>query len=114
MLAKGRSTLLACAGTDARPPDRGGQPRPPRLGRAQLLGHDLGACGESSASRRGRKMNRKWIVTSIVATAVLASAVLAASIATAAGPPSVAAGPAFGFIPSHNAGQKAHGRQLPL
>jgi len=59
-------------------------------------------------------MNRTWIVTSIVATALLASAVLAASIATAAGPPSIAAGPAFGFIPSHNADKKSHGRQLPL
>jgi hypothetical protein len=38
-------------------------------------------------------------------TLICAAAVAGASSATASGPPSVAAGPAFGFVPSHNANQ---------
>ncbi len=51
-------------------------------------------------------MSRKSIVAVIGTTVVcLAAVVAAASTATAAeGPPSIAAGPAFGFIPSRNAG----------
>jgi hypothetical protein len=50
-------------------------------------------------------MNRKWIIAMVVVTVVcLASVVAAASTANAAGgPPSIAAGPAFGFVPSRNA-----------
>ena len=59
-------------------------------------------------------MSRKRMMTAVVVTALLASAVIAASIAKAAGPPSIAAGPAFGFVPSHNANKRAHGRELPL
>jgi hypothetical protein len=51
-------------------------------------------------------MSRKSIVAVIgIAVLCLAAVVAAASTATAAdGPPSIAAGPAFGFIPSRNAG----------
>jgi hypothetical protein len=50
-------------------------------------------------------MSRKSIVAVIgITVACLAAVVAAASTATAAdGPPSIAAGPAFGFIPSRNA-----------
>jgi hypothetical protein len=48
-------------------------------------------------------MSFKWIMAAAVAAVCLASVVAAASTATAAsGPPSIAAGPAFGFVPSHN------------
>ncbi|HEX4526410.1 MAG TPA: hypothetical protein VH108_06665 [Gaiellaceae bacterium] len=63
-------------------------------------------------------MNRKWIAAMVgVAVLCLASLVAAAGKAGATGgPPSIAAGPAFGFIPSHNAnhGGGGHGRTLPL
>jgi hypothetical protein len=51
-------------------------------------------------------MSRKSIVAVIgIAVVCLAGVVAAAGTATAAGgPPSIAAGPAFGFIPSRNAG----------
>jgi hypothetical protein len=49
-------------------------------------------------------MNSKSILAAVAATICLASVVAAAGTATAAGgPPSIAAGPAFGFVPSHNA-----------
>lgn len=50
-------------------------------------------------------MNRKWIVAMVGATVLcLVSVVAAASEASAAGgPPSIAAGPAFGFVPARNA-----------
>jgi hypothetical protein len=48
------------------------------------------------------------VVTATVA--VLASTVVAANIASAAGgPPSIAAGPAFGYVPSQNANHAGHG-----
>jgi hypothetical protein len=52
------------------------------------------------------------MAAAIVATVCLVSVVGATSRATAAGgPPSIAAGPAFGFVPSHNANQaKGKGR----
>ena len=60
-------------------------------------------------------MHFRWIVAAVAATACLASVVGAASSATAAGPPSFAAGPAFGFVPSHNANQqKPRGHVLLL
>ena len=63
-------------------------------------------------------MNRKWIVAVIgVAVLGLASVVAAASSASAAGgPPSIAAGPAFGFVPSQNANHAGRnaGRVLNL
>jgi hypothetical protein len=61
-------------------------------------------------------MRSRWIVAAVATTACLASVVGAASSATAAGgPPSVAAGPAHGFIPSHNANRvKPSGRVLLL
>jgi len=46
-------------------------------------------------------MSFKPIVAAVVASVCLA-AVAAAGTATAGGPPSIAAGPAFGFVPSHN------------
>ena len=46
-------------------------------------------------------MSSKWIAAAALAT-VCAAAVAAASTATAGGPPSIAAGPAFGFVPSRN------------
>jgi hypothetical protein len=50
-------------------------------------------------------MNRTWMVALIGVTVLgLAAVVAAAGKATAAGgPPSIAAGPAFGFVPSRNA-----------
>jgi hypothetical protein len=45
-------------------------------------------------------MSSKWLVA-----AVVASLCLVATASATAGPPSVAAGPAFGFVPSHNANQ---------
>ena len=49
-------------------------------------------------------MNSKSVLAAVAATICLASVVAAAGTATAAGgPPSIAAGPAFGFVPSHNA-----------
>jgi len=47
-------------------------------------------------------MSFKWILAAVVASVCLAS-VAAATTASAGGPPSIAAGPAFGFVPSHNA-----------
>src|SRR6058998_526584 len=47
-------------------------------------------------------MSFKWILAAVVASVCLAS-VAAATTASAGGPPSIAAGPAFGFIPSQNA-----------
>jgi hypothetical protein len=48
-------------------------------------------------------MSVKWIVAAVAAAVCLASVVAAASTATASGgPPSIAAGPAFGFVPSRN------------
>ena len=70
------------------------------------------AAAESSRSSKGVKMNFKWTAAAVVASVCLASVVGAASRATAAGgPPSVAAGPAFGFVPSHNANQAAKGQK---
>ena len=46
-------------------------------------------------------MSFKWILAAVVASVCLAS-VAAATTASAGGPPSIAAGPAFGFVPSHN------------
>jgi hypothetical protein len=60
-------------------------------------------------------MSFKWLFASVLATACLASAVVAANIATASGgPPSVAAAPAFGFVPSHNAQKRGGGHQSLL
>jgi hypothetical protein len=54
----------------------------------------------------GSKLSSRWIAAAVVVTFCLASVVGAASTATAAsGPPSIASGPAFGFVPSHNANQ---------
>jgi hypothetical protein len=54
-------------------------------------------------------MNTKSVLAAVVATVCLASVVAAAGTATAAGgPPSVAAGPAFGFVPSRNANHASH------
>ena len=59
-------------------------------------------------------MSSKWIAAAVVATVCLAS-VAAASTATAGGPPSVAAGPAFGFVPSRNVNhQKPRGHLMLL
>jgi hypothetical protein len=46
-------------------------------------------------------MSFKWMIAAVVASVCLASGIAAAAGA-AGGPPSVAAGPAFGFVPSHN------------
>jgi hypothetical protein len=60
-------------------------------------------------------MNFKWIAAAVVASVCLASVVGATSTATAAGgPPSIAAGPAFGFVPSHNANQQKGKGRLQL
>jgi hypothetical protein len=61
-------------------------------------------------------VNFKRIMATAVTVVCLTSVVAAAGTATAAGgPPSIAAGPAFGFIPSHNANhQKAQGGHLFL
>jgi hypothetical protein len=62
-------------------------------------------------------MNRKWIVAMVGATVVcLASVVAGASKASAAGgPPSIAAGPAFGFVPAQNANHGGgHGGHVSL
>jgi len=48
-------------------------------------------------------MNSKSVLAAVVATVCLASVTAAAGTATAGGPPSFAAGPAFGFVPSRNA-----------
>jgi hypothetical protein len=49
-------------------------------------------------------MSFKWMIAAVVAAVCLASVVGATGRATAAGgPPSLAAGPAFGFVPSRNA-----------
>jgi hypothetical protein len=57
-------------------------------------------------------MSSKWIAAAVVATVCLVSVVGATSRATAAGgPPSIAAGPAFGFVPSHNANQAGKGQK---
>jgi hypothetical protein len=54
-------------------------------------------------------MNSKSVLAAVVATVCLASVVAAAGTATAAGgPPSVAAGPAFGFVPSRNVNHASH------
>ena len=54
-------------------------------------------------------MNSKSVLAAVVATVCLASVVAAAGTATAAGgPPSVAAGPAFGFVPSRNVNHAGH------
>jgi hypothetical protein len=54
-------------------------------------------------------MNFKSVLAAVVATVCLASVVAAAGTATAAGgPPSFAAGPAFGFVPSRNANHANH------
>jgi hypothetical protein len=59
-------------------------------------------------------MSSKWIAAAVVATVCLTS-IVAAATATAGGPPSMAAGPAFGFVPSHNVNhQKAQGGRLFL
>ncbi len=60
-------------------------------------------------------MSRKWIVAVIgIAILGIASVVAAASNASAAGgPPSIAAGPAFGFVPSQNANHSGgHGSRV--
>jgi hypothetical protein len=55
-------------------------------------------------------MSSKWIAAAVVATVCLTS-VVAATTASAGGPPSIAAGPAFGFVPSRNVNhQKPRGR----
>jgi hypothetical protein len=49
-------------------------------------------------------VSSKWIAVAVVAAVCIAAGVAAASSATAAGGPArVAAGPAFGFVPSRNA-----------
>jgi hypothetical protein len=53
-------------------------------------------------------MNSKSVLAAVVATVCLASVVAAAGTATASGPPSFAAGPAFGFVPSRNANHASH------
>jgi hypothetical protein len=53
-------------------------------------------------------MNSKSVLAAVVATVCLASVVAAAGTATAGGPPSFAAGPAFGLIPSRNANHANH------
>src|SRR5947199_9188527 len=59
-------------------------------------------------------MSLKPIVAAVVASVCLAT-VAAAGTATAGGPPSMAAGPAFGFVPSRNVNhQKARGRSSLL
>jgi len=51
----------------------------------------------------------------VLAAGAASLAFLAAGSARASGgPPSIAAGPAFGFVPSHNAGHTSHGRVTPL
>jgi hypothetical protein len=53
-------------------------------------------------------MSHTRIVAAVIATVCLASVVAAANNASAGnGPPSIAAGPAFGFVPSHNANRPA-------
>jgi hypothetical protein len=51
----------------------------------------------------------------VLAAGAVSLAFLAAGSARASGgPPSIAAGPAFGFVPSRNAGHGAHGRRVSL
>ncbi|HET8893408.1 MAG TPA: hypothetical protein VFM96_04870 [Gaiellaceae bacterium] len=59
-------------------------------------------------------MDRKWIVALVGATVVSLASVVGAG--AAGGPPSIAAGPAFGFVPSHNAnhGGGSHGGHVSL
>ena len=53
-------------------------------------------------------MSFKWMIAAVAAAICLASVVGAAGRATAAGgPPSIAAGPAFGFVPSRNVNHQA-------
>jgi hypothetical protein len=60
-------------------------------------------------------MSSKLVVAAVVAAVCLVSVAGAAGIATAAGgPPSIAAGPAFGFIPSRNVNHQAPKRRLQL
>jgi len=61
-------------------------------------------------------MSYRKIVAAVITTVCLASVVAAANNATAGnGPPSVAAGPALGFVPSHNANRPAKGgHSFPL
>src|SRR3954454_23749226 len=66
----------------------------------------------SETLTKGAKMNSKSVLAAVVATVCLATIVAAAGTATAGGPPSFAAGPAFGFVPSRNANHanRANGR----
>src|SRR2546426_4813287 len=76
--------------------------------------HQTPAVRRSGPDERGQKMSFKGIVAAVVASVCLAS-VAAASTATAGRPPSFAAGPAFGFVPSRNVNhQKSRGHLLPL
>jgi hypothetical protein len=60
-------------------------------------------------------MSSKLVGAAVVATVCLVSIVGATGTATAAGgPPSVAAGPAFGFVPSRNVNHQAPKRHLML
>jgi hypothetical protein len=60
-------------------------------------------------------MSSKLVVAAVVAAVCLVSVAGAAGIATAAGgPPSIAAGPAFGFVPSRNVNHQAPKRRLQL
>jgi len=54
-------------------------------------------------------MSSKWMIATVVAGACLACLVAAAAGA-AGGPPSVAAAPAFGFVPSHNVANAGAGK----
>jgi hypothetical protein len=58
-------------------------------------------------------MSSKWMIATAVASACLACLV-AAGAGAAGGPPSVAAGPAFGFVPSQNANQAGPARSKHL
>ncbi len=57
----------------------------------------------------------RWSMFAVLAAGAVSLAFLAATTARASGgPPSVAAGPAFGFVPSRNAHVRPHGRVTQL
>src|SRR5207253_6948432 len=65
--------------------------------------------------RRGSGGVARWSMFAVLAAGAVSLAFLAAGSARASGgPPSIAAGPAFGFVPSRNADHGAHGRRVSL
>jgi hypothetical protein len=57
----------------------------------------------------------RWSMFAVLTAVAVSLAFVAAGTARASGgPPPIAAGPAFGFVPSHNASHGSHGRATPL